>query len=54
LLWGRLGDTYTTAAGVDFSRLFLAPAMLGLAAAVVLFLGFHPKGQAPPVVEKAA
>jgi hypothetical protein len=28
---------------VDFSRLFLVPAGLGLAATVVLFLGFHPK-----------
>jgi len=54
LLWGGLGDTYRTAAGVDFSRLFLAPALLGLAAAVVLFLGFHPKGQSPPAVAKAA
>src|SRR4029453_11310405 len=44
LLWGGLGDAYRTQAGVDFSRLFLAPALLGLAAAVVLFLGFHPKG----------
>jgi nucleoside transporter len=43
LLWGRLGDVYRTAEGVDFSRLFLVPAGLGLAATVVLFLGFHPK-----------
>jgi nucleoside transporter len=42
LLWGRLGDAYTTAAGVDFSKLFLVPSGLALAAAVVLFVGFHP------------
>jgi nucleoside transporter len=42
LLWGRLGDVYRTEAGVDFARLFLVPSGLGLAAAVVLFLGFHP------------
>ncbi len=42
LLWGRLGDAYTTAGGVDFGRLFLVPSGLGLAAAVVLFVGFHP------------
>ena len=54
LLWGRLGDSYTTAGTVDFSRLFLAPALLGLAAALVLFLGFHPKGQVPPEAAKAA
>ncbi len=42
LLWGWLGDTYTTAGAVDFSRLFLVPSGLGLLAAVVLFVGFHP------------
>ena len=42
LLWGKLGDAYTTAAGVDFHRLFLVPSALGLAAAVLLFVGFHP------------
>jgi nucleoside transporter len=47
LLWGWLGDVYTTPAGVDYSRLFLVPTGLALAAAVVLFLGFHPPGSAP-------
>jgi nucleoside transporter len=45
LLWGWLGDTYRTAEGVDFSRLFLVPSGLGLAAAVVLFVAFHPARQ---------
>lgn len=47
LLWGRLGDAYRTAEGVDFSRLFLVPTGLGLAAAVVLLVGFHPARPAP-------
>jgi MFS family permease len=43
LLWGGLGDAFRTAAGgVDFSRLFLVPAFLGLVAAALLFLGFYP------------
>jgi nucleoside transporter len=44
LLWGRLGDVFRTADGaVDFSRLFLAPAALGLAAAFLMTVAFHPK-----------
>lgn len=46
LLWGWLGDVYTTPAGVDFSRLFLAPSALGLLAAIILFVGFHPRREA--------
>jgi nucleoside transporter len=46
LLWGKLGDAYTTAAGVDYHRLFLAPSALGLVAAVLLFVGFHPSKKA--------
>jgi predicted MFS family arabinose efflux permease len=53
LLWGRLGDMYTTAAGVDFSKLFLAPAALGLVAAAILFVGFRPKEPAPAEVKVA-
>ena len=35
LLWGWLGDVFRNADGsVDFSRLFIAPAVLGLAAAI--------------------
>ena len=43
LLWGWLGDTFRTAAGaVDFSRLFLAPAILALAAALLMAVAFRP------------
>jgi nucleoside transporter len=51
LLWGRWGDACTTAAGIDFSRLFLAPTMLGLVAALVLFLGFRPDERTPAARE---
>ena len=47
LLWGRLGDAYMTPSGVDFSRLFLVPSLLGLAAVIVLLIGFHPQRRAP-------
>ncbi|OFW42635.1 MAG: nucleoside:proton symporter [Acidobacteria bacterium RIFCSPLOWO2_12_FULL_67_14b] len=44
LLWGWLGDVFRTPEGlVDFSRLFLAPASLALAAALLLALAFHPQ-----------
>jgi nucleoside transporter len=47
LLWGGLGDRFRTAAGeVDFERLFLVPAWLGVAAMVLLLLAFHPRGVA--------
>ncbi len=43
LLWGCLGDVFRNADGsVDFSRLFLAPAVLGLAAALLMMAAFHP------------
>jgi len=43
LLWGWLGDVFRTPAGaVDFSRLFLAPAGLALAAALLMALAFRP------------
>ena len=43
VLWGRLGDTFRLTDGtVDFSRLFLAPAGLALAAAVLLAVAFRP------------
>ncbi len=54
LLWGWLGDAYTTAGRVDFTRLFLVPSGLGLAAAVVLFLAFHPEKRPAPAVEARA
>jgi hypothetical protein len=44
LLWGRLGDVFRNADGsVDFSRLFIAPAVLALAAAVLMMVAFHPR-----------
>ena len=44
LLWGRLGDIFRTADGaVDFSKLFLAPAVLALAAALLMAVAFHPR-----------
>ena len=44
LLWGWLGDVFRTPAGtVDFSRLFLAPAGLALAAAVLMAVAFRPR-----------
>lgn len=44
LLWGALGDRFTTPAGeVDFARLFLVPAWLGVAATVLLLVAFHPR-----------
>jgi len=42
MLWGWLGDSYKVAGVVDFHRLFLVPSGLGLAAAALLFVGFHP------------
>ncbi|HET9704465.1 MAG TPA: MFS transporter [Vicinamibacterales bacterium] len=46
LLWGWLGDAFRAPDGsVDFSRLFLAPAVLALAAALLMMAAFHPKPQ---------
>ena len=43
LLWGALGDRYRTTDGaVDFERLFLVPAWLGVIATVLLLVAFHP------------
>jgi nucleoside transporter len=43
LLWGSLGDRFRTEAGaVDFERLFLVPAWLGVVATVLLVVAFHP------------
>ena len=46
LLWGALGDRLTTAGQVDFSRLFMAPAWLAVAALVLLLLAFRPPARA--------
>ena len=44
VLWGTLGDRFRTSAGaVDFQRLFLVPAWLGVAAMVLLLVAFHPR-----------
>jgi nucleoside transporter len=44
LLWGELGDRFRTDTGaVDFARLFLVPAWLGVAATVLLLVAFHPE-----------
>jgi nucleoside transporter len=44
LLWGQLGDAWRMPDGaVDFSRLFLAPAGLALAAAILMVVAFHPR-----------
>lgn len=55
LLWGFLGNFYRTpAGGVDFPKLFLVPAGLGLVAAVLLLVAFHPTSKKPPAVAAAA
>jgi nucleoside transporter len=52
-LWGWLGDAFRTGTGVDYSKLFLAPTLLGLAAALVLFVGFRPARTAPAAAKAA-
>lgn len=43
LLWGALADRFRTpAGGVDFSKLFQAPAWLAVAAVLLLVVAFHP------------
>jgi nucleoside transporter len=54
LFWGKLGDVYRVGDGVDYSRLFLTTAGVGLAAAIILFIGFHPDKTEPAVTAKAA
>ena len=47
LLWGWLGDVFRRADGsVDFSRLFVAPAVLALAAALLMMAAFTPPATA--------
>jgi nucleoside transporter len=44
LLWGELADRFRTPTGeVDFGQLFLVPAWLGVAAALLLLVAFHPE-----------
>lgn len=52
-VWGKLADVYTVAGAVDFHKLFLFPAGLAVAAAVLLAVAFHPKDQ-PTAEAKAA
>ena len=55
LFWGKLGDVYRVAGGgVDYSRLFLVTAGVGLVAAIILFIGFHPDKTEPALAAKAA
>ena len=54
LLWGKLGDVYRAGDGVDFTKLFLVPAGIGLLAAIILFVGFHPDRREPAVTARAA
>jgi nucleoside transporter len=42
LLWGWLGDTLRTPAGVNYRYLFLAPTALAVVAAITLAVGFRP------------
>jgi nucleoside transporter len=44
-VWGKIADTYTDAGAIDFHKLFLYPAGLAVAAAVLLAVAFHPKEQ---------
>ena len=53
LLWGRLGDVYRTAEGIDFSKLFLVPSAVGILAALVLFVAFRPARPAPVAAQAA-
>jgi nucleoside transporter len=49
LVWGALGDIFRTADGqVDFPKLFLAPAWLGVAAVALLLVAFHPAAAPRP------
>jgi MFS family permease len=55
LLWGELADRFRTASGdIDFERLFLVPAWLGVAATVLLLVAFHPPKQAARAGEDVA
>jgi nucleoside transporter len=51
LLWGKLADVLTTADGIDFRTLFLAPTVLAIVAALTLFIGFRPRAAEEEVRE---
>ncbi len=54
LMWGKLADLLTTADGIDFRLLFLAPTALAIIAALTLFLGFRPAALEPAGGERRA
>jgi hypothetical protein len=47
-----MGETFKTAAGVDFRSLFLVPLSAAVVAAIILAVAFHPpkSAQAPASV----
>ena len=49
-----MGDRFTHDGVVDFSKLFLVPTAMGLIAAAVLFIGFHPEKTVPRAEVAAA
>jgi predicted MFS family arabinose efflux permease len=53
-LWGELADRFTVNGAVDFHKLFLFPAGLAVAAAVLLLVAFHPKEQGSAQPERSA
>ena len=53
-LWGAVGDSFTHGGVVDFSKLFLVPTAMGLVAAAILFIGFHPEKTVPQAEVAAA
>lgn len=58
-LWGWLGDIITKAKpdgtpGVDYSKLFLVPMVLGLVASGILAIFFHPKEQPKEITPEEA
>jgi MFS family permease len=55
LLWGALADRFRTVTGeVDFERLFLVPAWLGVAATILLLVAFHPRQVSTPADARSA
>ncbi len=54
IMWGAIGDRFTSGGVVDFSKLFMVPTALGVVAALILVLGFHPAEPAPAAQAQAA
>ena len=53
-VWGKLADKFTVAGAVDFHKLFLFPAGLAVAAALLLLVAFHPTDLPPAQLERKA